>query len=391
MKSILHIDMDAFFISCETLENPALRNVPAAVAGEQTYRSGIILSANYIARSYGVKTTMLNSVAQSLCPDIILVPPHRALYETYSKKVMQILREYSDLVEPFSIDEAWVDVTNVQHLFGSSVEIARKIKNRIKDELGLQCSIGISCNKYLSKMASDMQKPDGLTVLEKHEIPQKLWRLPVEKLIFVGSKSAEKLNRIGIFTIGDLASAKVDILLKLMGKYGETLHAYANGEGDDLVVPDRSDEKSISHTFTLPQDLKHLSELSHAFLRCCEEVTSRLRQGHHIAGVVCITLRYNNFTTISRQVSLKYDTDITEEIYAASIELLRKHWNGDPVRLIGVSLSKLSPKPMEIQMNMFGQDNREKLMKLNHTIDNIRKKYGEDSLVRSSILKKHDL
>ncbi len=388
MKTILHIDMNAFFISCETAENPALENIPAAVAGNETSRTGIILSPNYKARSYGVKTTMLNSEARRLCPDISLVAPRHKLYEEYSRKVMKILGTYSDLLEPFSIDEAWIDVTHVQHLFGPPTVIAQKIKSQLHSELGLTCSIGISSNKILSKMASDFQKPDGLTVLAPTDIANKMWPLPVGKLLYIGKKTERKLNKIGITTIGELAQAHLDVLINLFGKYGETIHQYANGEGDDVVCPERKHDKSINHTVTLPSDALSLNDITPILLNCCEVIATRLRQDGMQARVFGITLRYGDFTTHNRQITLEHETDITEEIYQQALGLLRKHWNGHPVRLVGVYAMKLSHKAREVQLTFFDQNKRDKLEKLNQVIDSIRSKYGEHAVLRSSLIKK---
>jgi len=388
LKSILHIDMNAFFISCETAENPALKDIPAAVAGHESSRTGIILSPNYIARSYGVKTTMLNSEARRLCPDIILVAPRHRLYEEYSRKVMDILRTYSDLLEPYSIDEAWIDVTHVQHLFGSPTVIAQKIKTQLYSELGLTCSIGISTNKILSKMASDFQKPDGLTVLYPTDIANKMWPLPVGKLLYIGKKTETKLNKIGITTIGELAQADPDVLINLFGKYGETIYQYANGEGDDVVCPERRHEKSINHTVTLPSDALSLNDITPILLNCCEVIGARLRQDGLQSCVLGITLRYKDFTTHNRQITLEHETDITEEIYRQALELVRKHWSGQPVRLIGVYATKLIRKSHEVQLSFFDQSKRDKLERLNQVVDHIRSKYGEHAVQRSSLIKK---
>ncbi|MGI6706451.1 MAG: DNA polymerase IV [Clostridia bacterium] len=386
MKTILHIDMNAFFISCETAENPALKDVPAAVAGNETSRTGIILSPNYKARSYGVKTTMLNSEARRLCPDIILVPPRHELYEEYSRNVMDILGTYSDLLEPYSIDEAWMDVTHVQHLFGSPTVIARKIKSQLYSELGLTCSIGISSNKILSKMASDFQKPDGLTVLAPADIPIKMWPLPVGKLLYIGKKTEKKLLKIGITTIGELAQADPNVLIKLFGKYGETIHQYANGEGDDVVCPERKQDKSINHTVTLPSDALSLNDIAPILLNCCEVIGTRLRQDGMQARGFGITLRYRDFTTHNRQITLEHETDITEEIYQQALGLVHKHWNGQPVRLVGVYAMKLCRKAHEVQLTFFDHK-RDKLEKLNQVVDRIRSKYGEHAVQRSSLIK----
>jgi DNA polymerase IV len=255
-KVVFLVDMNAFFITCEMSRNPALGGQPAAVAGNPDKRAGIILAANYLARSYGVKTTMTTQQAKKLCPGLILVPPDHTFYSKMSGEMMQLLSNYSPCIEKNSIDEAWLDMTGTEALFGTPAEAAQLIMDDLVQQLSLWCSIGISENKFLAKMASDMKKPLGITELWKADVPAKLWPLPVKAMHGIGEKTHEKLNRLHIYTIGDLARADLSLLVKSLGENAASLYQKANGHDGSSVTPSRrEDMKSIGRSTTLAADV----------------------------------------------------------------------------------------------------------------------------------------
>ena len=339
-RVIFLVEMNAFFISCETTRNPGLAGVPAAVAGDPAYRAGIILAANYEARACGVRTTMVVHEARRLCPQLVLVAPDHAFYGEKSAEVMALLSRYTPLVEPNSIDEAWLDMTGCEGLSGPPRTAAEAIMAGIREELGLWCSIGIAGNKYLAKMAADMKKPMGITELWPSDIPEKMWPLPAGELLGVGKKSAERLARFGIRTIGDLARTDVTLLGQWFGRAGPDMWRHAWGLDEDPVVPPRMDEmKSIGRSTTLPHDITDVEAASTVLLQLVDEVAAGVRRHGKLARVVHIALKHADFTTLTRQVSLPATGD-TGAIYRTARELLAKNWAAEkPVRLIGVSVS----------------------------------------------------
>lgn len=391
-RIIFLVDMNAFFISCETSRNPDLLGKPAAVAGDPKNRSGIVLTANYEARKYGVRTTMLVHEAKELCPEIIFVKPDHAFYEEKSQKVMQLLSGFTPLMQQNSIDEAWMDLTGCQPLFGTPVETAQAIMKMIKEKLGLMCSIGISENKFLSKMASEMKKPMGITELWRKDIREKLWPLPVRSMYGIGKQTEKKLLRISINTIGDLAGADKTMMSHIFGKYGIQLIDLANGIDTSLVetnpVPDN---KSINRSTTLPQDISDIEQARVVLLKLSEEAGMEARLCNLKGTTVSITLKYSDFSSITRQKSVK-PTNLTSEIYRTGIDLLEKNWKtGNAVRLIGISIGNLCSETVE-QMSLFetdekdtGNDREERLEK---AVDEIRKKYGMDKIKRAKIIGK---
>lgn len=389
-KVIFLVDMNAFFISCETSRNPELYGKPAAVAGDPKNRSGIVLTANYEARKYGVKTTMLIHEAKRLCPGIIFVKPDHAFYEEQSRKVMELLSEFTPLLQQNSIDEAWMDLTGTEYLFGTPIETARLIMKEIKDKLNLMCSIGISENKFLSKMASEMKKPMGITELWQKDIKKKLWPLPVRSMYGVGKQTEKKLVQISINTIGDLAAADKHLLYDIFGKYGTELVDLANGIDSSMVETDPvHDSKSISRSTTLPQDISDIEQARVVLLKLAEEIGMESRKYGFKGTTVSITLKYGDFSSITRQKSIK-PTYLTSEIYRIGVELLEKNWNGSrAVRLIGIALGNLCSETVE-QMSLFNTDNtmksNDREEKLEKAVDSIRTKYGMDKIKRAKII-----
>ena len=339
-RVIFLVDMNAFFISCEMTRNDSLVGIPAAVAGDPKKRTGIILAANYEARSYGVKTTMVLHEALRLCPKLILVPPDHQFYGQKSEEVMDLLSNYTPILEQNSIDEAWLDMTGSEGLFGKPVDAAKRIMSEIKDRLGLWCSIGIAENKFLAKMAAEMKKPLGITELWKHDIPTKFWPLPVKEMYGIGRKTAEKLNRMGIQTIGELARSDINLIVKTFGKCGNEIYLHANGIDDSPVLARMADDmQSIGRSTTLPEDISDIEKAKLVLMELADDIGMTARRHGKKGRTVHITLKYSDFRVITRQATVPA-TCTTKEIYQAGCSLLEQNWNRfHPVRLIGISLS----------------------------------------------------
>jgi DNA polymerase IV len=394
-RVIFLVDMNAFFISCEMTRSPALKGVPAAVAGDPKKRTGIILAANYEARSFGVKTAMVLHEALKLCPDMQLVPPDHSFYSEKSKEVMTLLSSYTPVIEKNSIDEAWLDMTGCQGLFGNPVEMAQRIMNHIRDELDLWCSIGISENKFLSKMAADMKKPLGITELWLKDIHQKLWPLPVRAMYGIGKQTAKKLNNMGVETIGDLAPLNKTFILKNFGKSGIEMHNKANGIDPSPVEPHSEDEiKSIGRSTTLPEDLSDMDAAKIVLMQLADEVGMTARKHNKKGCTVQITIKYSNFNTITRQTTIPA-ANLTKDISSSGIQLLERHWNpNSSVRLLGISLSGFAEDNNTEQISMFDlpemNHSSHKEEKLEKTMDSLRNKYGVSKVKRAALLKKHE-
>ena len=395
MKRVVFlVDMNAFFISCETTRHPELRGVPAAVAGDPKKRSGIILAANYEARKFGVKTTMTVGEAKRLCPGIILVPPDHSFYSEKSRQVMQLLSGYTPVIEQASIDEAWLDMTGCETVFGSPRTAAERIMADIRDNLGLWCSIGISENKFLSKMAADMKKPMGITELWACDVPEKLWPLNVGSMYGIGRKTAQLLEEMNIRTIGDLAAADPARLYEKLGKMAYEIHQRANGIDDSPVTPHSPDEvKSIGRSTTLPRDITDLEEARKVIMELSEEVAMSARRHGKKGRTVQITIKYSDFRTITRQTRIPA-TNLARDIMQAGFKLLENNWNRlRPVRLLGISISGFEENICE-QVSLFDQAetgyDKAKEQKLEMTLDQIRQKYGSDKIRRAALIKKEE-
>lgn len=383
MKDILLVDMNAFFIMCESRRDNSLLNIPAAVAGDPKYRTGIILAANYEARKFNIKVTMTVNEALKICPNLKLVKPDHEYYEKCSKQVFSLLSEYSPQLEINSIDEAWIDVTSSKKLFGDPYEIACNIQRRIKEELGLWCSIGISENKFLAKMASEMKKPLGITKLYKSSVSEILWPLSINKLYGIGNATAKKLNKDGIITIGDLAKADLSYLVSRFGKYGVYLYERSKGIDDDLVCPNDSKSLSCGRMETLTHDITDLNEAKRVIAVLSESIARSVRQKNLVGSVVQIQIKYNTFKMISRQITIE-ETSLTKDIYNAGCSILENNWDQDkPVRLLGISLCSLKQKDMQISFDVNGKQKEEHLEK---TIDKLNSKFGQDIIKRGNTI-----
>ncbi|MEL3972448.1 DNA polymerase IV [Rossellomorea oryzaecorticis] len=380
-RVILHVDMNSFYASVEMAYDPSLKGKPLAIAGNPKERKGIIVTCSYEARSFGVKTTMPLWEARKLCPNLIIKTPNFDRYRAASKGMFDILRQYSDLVEPVSIDEGYMDITD-SYEKETPLEIASSIQTQINSQLDLPCSIGIAPNKFLAKTASDMKKPMGITVLRKRDIPMKLWPLPVIEMHGVGSKTAEKLNTLGIETCKDLAKAN-DIQLKsLLGINGLRLKERANGIDRRVVDPDSIyDYKSVGNSTTLPKDTTNQSELLSIIDKLCGKVSQRLTQKDVVGTTVQIMIRDKFRKTITRSRKVENPVIKKEELFHHSKELFIKHWNGDPVRLLGVTVQDLIEKNEATeQLDLFSYESAAQKEPLYNVLSQLQEKFGKNSI-----------
>jgi DNA polymerase-4 len=406
-RDILHIDMNAFYCSCHAAESPGrYRGKPTAVAGSPETRHGVVVTASYEARRMGVRATMTVPEALRVCPSLILIEPDFTLYRRYSREVFRRVREYTPLVEVFSIDECFADVGGSRQ-FGSVTDIAHQIQKRLLRELGLPCSIGIGSNKFLAKMASDLKKPLGISELRLEHVEERLWPLPIGQMFGVGMRTAERLQKVGIRTIGHLARSNPNLLWRLLGKRGLELWRLANGHDDSPVSPERAPAKSIGHSITLPRDVAEFEEIRTVLLNLADQVGRRLRRHKACGRTVQITIRYADRHTITRAKTLPTPTDLTEDIYLAALALAREHVQpGRKVRLLGVSVHHLvdgheGDEPSR-QLRLFPEEDalelpgalptphRDRWRRLDTVTDQLRDKYGEDIIIRGRMLSPHD-
>lgn len=389
-RVILHSDLNNFFASVECALAPELKGKPMAVCGSQELRHGIVLAKSEEAKKYGIKTAMTVVEAKRLCPSLIIVPPRHEKYVYYSQQARKIYLDYTDLVEPFGIDEAWLDVT-ASCVFGSGEQIADEIRSRMKNELGLTCSVGVSYNKVFAKLGSDLKKPDGTTVISRENRIKTVWRLPVENLLYVGKSTLEKLNKYNIYTIGDLAGTSEEFLIEKFGKWGETLSKYARGDDDSPVKKygEEEEAKSIGNSVTPYRDLKTIEDVKNVLAYLCESVSERaLRYGAGKARTVTLSVRDNALVWITRQAKLPYPSLLSGDIFSAAVELFKKNYDfRRPIRSIGVTLSDFMGEGEGEQLAI-GQDVKkyEKRLELEKKVNALREKYGKNSVRRGITL-----
>jgi DNA polymerase-4 len=378
-RVILHVDMNSFYASVEAAHDPSLKGKPLAIAGNPEERRGIVVTSSYEAREKGVKTTMPLWEAKKLCPHLIVKTPNFPLYREASLKMFAILKEYSDLVEPVSIDEGYVDISE-SHRIGEPVQIAKQMQNRVKKELDLPCSIGIAPNKFLAKMASDMKKPLGITILRKRDVSNKLWPLKLEEMYGIGKKTAEKLNKIGLYTIKDLALADVLQIKQVIGINGERLKNKANGEDDAPVDPSAHEQfKSIGNSTTLKEDTTDVAEIKRVLSKLASSVTLRMERERVVTWNVQITIRYFDRKTITRSRKLQNFIFKSNDIYETAWLLFQEHWNGEGIRLLGVTAQDLEEKSStHQQLDLFSYEKEAKKEPLYEVIDRINDKYGNE-------------
>lgn len=388
---IFHIDVNNAFLSWSAVEylkqgyGRDLRCIPSAIAGDPNTRTGVILAKSPIAKAYGVKTGEAIFKAKSKCKGLEIFPPNFKLYEEQSIKFKNILSKYSDKVESFSIDEAFIEYVP---LFGTYMEVAKKIKNEIYSTLGFTVNIGISTNKLLAKMASDFEKPNKIHTLFQEEIAKKMWPLPIEDLFFLGKSSADKLHNIGIKTIYDLAHCDVNTLTKLLKSHGLQLYEYANGIDNSTLEPAKVEVKSISNSKTCIKDLYNEEDILQELYILCNKTASRLRTEKKKCKTITVVLKTNFFKVYSSSYSLNHYTDITKEIIENARAVFYKMYKGEAIRLVGIGLSNLDDDS-NLQLSIFDKENT-KQNKIDTTIDELIAKFGNSTiLTRGSCIKKH--
>ncbi len=390
-RIILHCDCNSFFASVETVLNPEYRNVPMAVSGSVENRHGIILAKNELAKKYDIKTAETVFAAKKKCPNLVLAKPHYDKYVEYSQKANEIYSRYTDMIEPFGIDESWLDVT-ASGIFGNGFEIAEKIRSDIKRELGITVSVGVSFNKVFAKLGSDYKKPDATTVISRDNYKEIVYPLSVSELLFVGKRTTDSLRHLGIKTIGDLAEANRELLILKFGKMGGMLSKYARGEDSSPVEAiEKADAKSIGNGFTFKHDLVGREECLTGIKYLSEEIGTKLR----IRGLKCSTVQLSikdeYLRTIQRNASTDAPTDISSEIADVAYKILCREWSAErPIRMITVTATNLVRADSVFeQIDFFGSEKREerkKIEKKEIAVDKIRQKFGTESIIRASII-----
>nr|WP_094096464.1 DNA polymerase IV [Paenibacillus physcomitrellae] len=387
-RVILHVDMNAFYCSVHEAEEPEkYAGKATAVAGSVEKRKGIIVTCSYVARKLGVKTGMLVSQALKLCPDLIVLQPDFHLYRRYSKAFQSIAYSYTPLLQTASIDECYMDITGSRQ-FGTPLQIAEELQQRIREELGLPCSVGIAPNKLLAKMGSDMKKPNGITVLRIRDVPNLLWDKPCAQLFGIGSRTAEKLKKLHIYTIGQLAAAEERKLQQHFGVMGSWMKQAANGIDHTPVREEQDKNKSVGHTTTLPYDITDIKDVERVMLNLADQVSRRMRRQGLMAQTVQITIRTPDMKTITRSQTLPSVTETAEEVYHEACKLFQKHWRDHkPVRLLGITLQNLVPKEESaMQLDLFSYEQQPKKEQLTKVMDELRDKFGESAVLTAGML-----
>ena len=388
-----HIDVNSAFLSWtaayRTLvegRTPDLRDIPSVIANDKNLRTSIVLAKSTPARKFGVKTGEPLGMARDKCPNLVVAEPDYALYVTSSRRLMALLRDVSPVVEQYSIDEAWVDMTGTQGLYGPPVLAAQQLKDRILRTLGFTVNVGVSCNKLLAKMAGELEKPDKVITLFPNELEQKLWPLPVGELFMVGRATSAKLSAMGIRTIGALAHTDPAFLVRKLGKQGSVIWQFANGRDAGIITSAPAANKGYSNAVTTPRDVTDFAYADQVLLSLCETVGTRLRRDDQAGACLTVQLRTSGFENWSHQQKLPNATNVTQELYTASRALLRAMWDGKtPLRQIGIQMTQLWPTQTR-QVSLFDAADYEKLSKLDKTVDALREKYGEQALFRAAFL-----
>lgn len=390
-KTIMHIDCNKFYASVECLYRPEIRNKPVAVGGNVEARHGIILTKNEIASKYGLNVGEPIWKAKQKCPDLVVVPPNYPLYLRFSKMARKIYEDYSEYIEPFGLDENWIDVTGDRR---DKIELANEIRTRVKKELGITVSIGVSFSKVFAKLGSDYKKPDAVTVISKENYKDMVWPLPCSDLLMVGRSTTKKLNSYGIFTIGELANVDVKFLISVFGKNGEMLHAFANGLDDSVVrhKDDCADIKSIGNSTTAYRDLVNNKDVKTVFIVLAESVSRRMREQGVKGKTITITIRDKNLHSITRQCKMKYFTDLSSDIYKSAMDLFCANYNWmSPIRSLGLSVGDFDVEQC-VQLDFGGTvQKQEKLEKIEIAVDGLKKRFGNFCIQRASQLADKEL
>lgn len=386
-RHILHVDQNCFYASVEMQRHPELRDKPLAVCGSQEERHGIVLTANYIAKPYGVKTGMAIWQARQRCPNLVILPPDMDEYIRFSRMAREIYEDYTDQIEPFGLDESWLDVTGSVGLFGDPMSIAREISGRIKFELGITASIGVSDNKITAKLGSDYKKPDAITRIEADNYKELAYPLPVEDLLYVGPATSRKLRAIGISTIGRLAECPVDVLVRRLGKMGAVLHTFANGR--DVSPVQKSDHvpniKSVGNSATTPRDLETETDVKLMLYLLAESVCARMRELVSRCTVVEIYVRDTQLNSIVRQRKLQAPSCSSQELAETGLDIFRRNYRWDrPVRSIGLRGAGLVEAQGTVQLSLYTEDQkRDKWERIDTAVDHLRQRYGYMSVRRA--------
>lgn len=392
-RLIFHVDVNSAFLSWESARRVGngeddLRGIPSAIGGDRDKRTGVILAKSIPAKQFGIQTGEPVSMALRKCPSLVLAKPDFRLYRECSRAFMDVCRDYAPVVEKFSIDECFLDMTGTSRLYPDPVATAHEIKDTIRDRYGFTVNVGVGNNKLLAKMASDFEKPDRVHTLFSSEIPHKLWPLPVGDLFTVGKSTAEKLNRVRIHTIGELAHTELDILRGIVGdKWGRQLLKLANGIDNTPVSDVPEEAKGYSISTTLEEDVVTHEQARGILLALADSVSARMRREDAKAGCISVSIRDNSFHTRSHQRSLMVPTDITGEIFAVSMELFSQLWDGEtPLRLLGIALTDLD-RGGYMQQSLFEDGTRERKMKVDQAVDALRGRFGADVISRASAVK----
>ncbi|MBR3839865.1 MAG: DNA polymerase IV [Erysipelotrichales bacterium] len=393
-RVILHCDINHCYAQIEEMKNPALKNIPMAVGGHEEERHGIILAKNLHCKKYGIKTAESLRDAYKKCPNLLIIPPHFDDYIYYTEQVKNIYREYSNRIESFGLDEAWVDITESISLYGSKEYIAETIKQRVLEEVGLTISVGVSFNKIFAKLGSDLIKPDGLVYITKENYKDVVWPLPVGELLYVGHATERKLKSHGIYTIGELANTPISFLRNKLGKMGVIINYFANGydESEVTLCGDTDSVKSIGNSITTKRDINTFDEAIQVYYVLSESVASRARDINMVGSVISISARDVNLQSFTRQMKIDNPTNVSEDIMKTVKLLVQNNIDFQvPLRSIGVSLSSLQSDNGYYQMNLFDDTDYTRSKVLEETMDSLRNKYGFECIKRCSMLLYEDL
>lgn len=386
-KQILHVDVNNAFLSwtaVEMLKNGEtldIRTIPAIIGGDEAQRKGVVLAKSNLAKQVGIQTGEPIFFARKKCPNLQIFQGNFTVYRKYSNELYNILLEYTDKIERFSIDECFMDMTSYIPKGRTLLEIAYEINKRVKEELGFTVNIGVAHNKLLAKMASDFQKPDKVHTLFENEIETKMWNLPISELFMVGKRSLPKFQKMGIKTIKDLAIRDETQIIKIFGKYGKMIWEYANGIDNSDVIYEEEKPKGIGNSITLPYDYSNIEKIEEVLVALVEQVSYRLRCNNMLAEVVNVQIKTNEFKVYSHQRKMLMPTDNTKIILEEAKKLLYELYNKVPIRLIGVRVDKLTDKD-EVQLSLFDNTSK-KQTQIDKVVDELKEKYGQDKITRA--------
>lgn len=395
-RTILHCDCNGFYASVECVLHPEYQKVPMAVCGDPESRRGIILAKNELAKKHGIKTAETIWQAKRKCPQLVLAPAHHDQYALFSKRINAIYQRYTDLVEPFSIDESWLDVTGSQGLFGDGEKIADELRETVQKETGVTISVGVSFNKVFAKLGSDYKKPDATTVISRENYRELLWPLPVDRMIFVGDSSKAALERLRVRTIGDLAQMDRELLEKKLGKQGATLYLYANGLDKSRVrsIYEEREVKSIGNSITFKRNLTGMEDIRLGVRAISDQVASRLRRHQVKCTTVQVVIKDPDFRIISRQKPLKKPTHLSQDLYECALSIIQDSWKTTaPIRMLSITGANLvgdGEDTVQEQLSLFDppgeREEKQKQENLETTLDQIRSKFGRESVSFGSVI-----